>query len=95
MAALEMSGCSIQLRSSRLPMAVLVLSSTQSSVPRFSRPRSVSVSSRLARVTCDSRMNWASLYVMTVFRRSTPLILRIIGDSPAARPLQSGQGRLL
>ena len=28
-----------------------VLSSTQSSVPRFSRPRSVSVSSRLARVT--------------------------------------------
>ena len=57
MAALEMSGCSIQLRSIRLPMAVLVLSSTQSSVPRFSRPRSVSVSSRLARVTCDSRMN--------------------------------------
>ena len=27
MAALEMSGCSIQLRSIRLPMAVLVLSS--------------------------------------------------------------------
>ena len=57
MAALEMSGCSIQLRSIRLPMAVLVLSSTQSSVPRFSRPRSVSVSSRFARVTGDRLMN--------------------------------------
>ena len=39
MASLESSGCSIQVRSSRLPMAVLVLSSTQSRVPRFSRPR--------------------------------------------------------
>ena len=57
MAALEMSGCSIQLRSIRLPMAVLVLSSTQSSVPRFSRPRNVSVSSRFARVTGDRLMN--------------------------------------
>ena len=31
------------------------------SVPRFSRPRSVSVSSRLARVTGERRMNWALL----------------------------------
>ena len=61
MMPLETSGCSIQLRSIRLPMAVLVLSSTQSRVPRFSRPRSVSVSSRLARVTGDSRMNCALL----------------------------------
>ena len=61
MSALEISGCSIQLRSIRLPMDVLVLSSTQSSVPRFSRPRSVSVSSRLARVTDERRMNWALL----------------------------------
>jgi len=61
MSLLDNSGCSIQLRSMRLPMAVLVLSSTQSSVPRFSRPRSVSVSSRLARVTGDRRMNCASL----------------------------------
>ena len=58
---LEISGCSIQLRSIRLPMAVLVLSSTHSRVPRFSRPRRVSVSSRFARVTGESRMNWASL----------------------------------
>ena len=58
---LEMSGCSIQLRSIRLPMAVLVLSNTHSRVPRFSRPRRVSVSSRFARVTGESRMNWASL----------------------------------
>ena len=61
MSELEISGCSIQLRSIRLPMDVLVLSSTQSSVPRFSRPRSVSVSSRLARVTGERRMNWALL----------------------------------
>ena len=44
----------------RLPIEVSVLSSTQSSVPRFSRPRIVSVSSRLARVTGDRRMYWAS-----------------------------------
>ena len=60
MRVLESSG-SIQPRSSRLPMEVLVLSSTHSRVPRFSRPRSVSVSSRLARVTDESHMNWALL----------------------------------
>ena len=59
--SLEISGCSIQLRSIRLPMEVLVLSSTQSRGPRFSRPRRVSVSSRFARVTGESRMNCALL----------------------------------
>ena len=60
LAALDTSGCSIQERSSRLPIEVSVLSSTQSSVPRFSRPRIVSVNSRLARVTGESRIYWAS-----------------------------------
>ena len=61
MISLETRGCSSQLRSSRLPMAVEVLSSTQSRVPRFSRPRMVSVSSRLDRVTADRCIYWASV----------------------------------
>ena len=60
MASASTSGCSIQVRSSRLPMEVSVLSSTHSSVPFFSRPRMVSVNSKLARVTGDSRIYCAS-----------------------------------
>ena len=43
-------GCSTQLRSSRPPMAVLVLSSRFSSVPFFPFQRRLSVSSRFRRV---------------------------------------------
>ena len=50
MALTDKSGCSIELLSSRRPIEVLVLSSTQKSVPRFSRLRIVSVSSRFRRI---------------------------------------------
>ena len=52
----ESSGCSMEERKSRRPIEVFVLSSTQKSVPRFSRLRIVSVSSRLRRAATSSRI---------------------------------------
>ena len=50
-------GRSSQLRSSLPPMAVLVLSSTHSRLPRFSLPRMVAVSSRFRRAFKSSSIN--------------------------------------
>ncbi len=50
------SGFSSQLRSMRLPMAVLVWSSTHRRLPRFSPARMVSVNSRLRRALRSSSM---------------------------------------
>ena len=51
------SGLSIYDRKSLFPIAVLVLSSTQRSVPRFSRPRIVSVSSKFRLAERSSFIN--------------------------------------
>ena len=53
---LSVSGCSIQERKSRPPMAVEVLSSSQSREPFRARLRMDSVSSRLRRVLRSSSM---------------------------------------
>ena len=54
-------GFSSQLRKSRPPMAVLVLSSTHRRLPRFSPARMVSVSSKFRRAVRSSsrnRLDW-------------------------------------
>ena len=56
MAARSMSGCSIQLRSIRAPMAVLVRSSTHRRDPLFCFSLSVSTSSRFRLVEVSSIM---------------------------------------
>ena len=57
MAVTDSSGRSSQLRSSRPPMGVLVLSSTHRREPLFSRSRRVSVSSRFRRAVRSNSIN--------------------------------------
>ena len=61
MAARDSSGCSTQRRSRRPPMAVAVLSSSHSRLPRVVRLCSPSVNSRLRRVAASRGMVWFSL----------------------------------
>ena len=68
------SGCSSHVRISRLPIAVLVLSSTHKSEPRRSLLRIVSSNSRFRRVFKSSRIVFACEYMRISSMRSKPVI---------------------
>ena len=68
------SGCSSHVRISRLPIAVLVLSSTHKSEPRRSLLRIVSSNSRFRRVFKSSRIVFACEYTRISSMRSKPVI---------------------
>ena len=66
-----MSGCSRYFFIRRLPIDVLVLSSTQSSEPFFSLVRSVSVSSRFLRAVKPIVMAGSPSFLKSVVKRFT------------------------